>query len=60
VIARVDAGATEVERLAALGLVPGVSVRLLRRGSALAVAVGEARIALGSTWAAALTVVRPA
>jgi len=57
VVAEVLAAPAEVERLAALGLAPGVSLRLLRQGSMLAVAVGEARIALGRRWARALCVV---
>jgi Fe2+ transport system protein FeoA len=57
VVIEVKAEPAEVERLAALGLLPGVSLRLLRQGSMLAVAVGEARIALGRRWAQALCVV---
>ena len=57
VVTEVRAGPAEVERLAALGLLQGVSLRLLRQGSTLAVAVGEARIALGRRWAKALCIV---
>ena len=50
-------GADETrERLAALGLVPGASLQVLRAGSPMAVAVGEARFALGRSWAEALLV----
>lgn len=56
-VAGVCASACDTERLAALGLVPGAHVRLLRRGSTLALAVGEARLALGPSWASALHVV---
>jgi Fe2+ transport system protein FeoA len=57
VVTEVKAEPAEVERLAALGLLPGVSLRLLRQGSMLAVAVGEARIALGRRWARSLCIV---
>lgn len=56
-VAGVCASAADAERLAALGLVPGAHVRLLRRGSTLAVAVGDTRLALGRSWARALSVV---
>jgi Fe2+ transport system protein FeoA len=58
VVVRVDAPATEVERLAALGVATGVEVRILRSGRTLTVAVGEARFGLGRAWARAVTVVR--
>jgi Fe2+ transport system protein FeoA len=56
IVAHVDAPPAETERLAALGVTPGVEVRLLRRGSAFSLAVGEARIALGGSWARAVAV----
>jgi Fe2+ transport system protein FeoA len=45
------------ERLAAIGLVPGAVLRVVKAGCPMTVAVGEARIALGSSWAEALVVV---
>jgi Fe2+ transport system protein FeoA len=46
-----------VERLAALGLVPGSPFRVLSAGSPMTVAVGESRFALGASWASALRVI---
>ncbi len=55
-VTAVDGSVETVERLAALGLVPGAAFRVLRGGSPLALAVGEARFALGREWAEALVV----
>ena len=44
------------ERLAALGIVPGTALRVIRGGSPMAVAVGDARLGLGRDWAEALVV----
>jgi Fe2+ transport system protein FeoA len=55
-IAAVEGGADTVERLAALGLVPGVALRVLRGGATARVAIGDARLALGESWCAALRV----
>jgi Fe2+ transport system protein FeoA len=54
----VDAPDETVSRLAALGLAPGAALRVLRSGAAVAVAVGESRLALGREWADALLVAR--
>jgi Fe2+ transport system protein FeoA len=59
VVAHVDAPPAEVERLASLGVTPGALLHLLRRGAALSLAVGDARIALGGAWARAVSVLRP-
>ncbi len=56
-VASVEGPADTVERLAALGLVPGCAFRVLRSGSPMTVAVGETRFALGRGWADALVVV---
>ncbi len=58
IVAAVTAPPVEAERLAALGLVPGAQIRILRRGFTVALALGEARLALGRSWARALAVVR--
>ena len=58
VVVDVRAPACEVERLAALGLVPGAVLGVLRGGSTLRLALGETRLALGRAWARALRVVR--
>jgi Fe2+ transport system protein FeoA len=56
-VAAVEGPAETVERLAAMGLVPGCSLRVLRGGSPMTVAVGDARFALGRGWSDALLVV---
>lgn len=58
VVAAVTALPADSERLAALGLIPGAHLRVLRQGFTLAVALGETRLALGRSWARALAVVR--
>jgi Fe2+ transport system protein FeoA len=56
-VASVEGPVGTVERLAALGLVPGVALRVIQSGSPMTVAVGETRLALGAAWADALVVV---
>jgi Fe2+ transport system protein FeoA len=56
-VACVRGAETLAERLAAIGLVPGVVLRVVRAGCPMTVAVGESRIALGRSWAEALVVV---
>ena len=58
VVAAVKTSPRDAERLAALGLVPGARLEVLRAGATLAVAVGATRLALGRSWARALVVVR--
>ena len=58
VVASVGGTAAQSERLAALGLVPGTHLRVLRGGATLTLAVGETRLALGRAWARVLAVVR--
>lgn len=58
VVVAVRAPPRDTERLAALGIVAGVHLAVLRAGATLAVAVGETRLALGRAWARALVVVR--
>ena len=58
IVTGVKAPCRDVERLAALGLVPGAVVRMLRQGATLAIAVGATRLALGRSWARALAVAR--
>jgi Fe2+ transport system protein FeoA len=57
VVAAIDAPAETAERLASLGLAPGAALRVIRCGSPMTLAVGEARFAIGATWAEALLVV---
>jgi Fe2+ transport system protein FeoA len=57
VVAAVEGPAETVERLAAMGLVPGCALRIVRGGSPMTVAVGDARFALGRGWSDALLVV---
>ena len=47
----------ESERLAAMGLGVGATFEVARAGRAMTVRVGESTLALGESWAAALTVV---
>jgi Fe2+ transport system protein FeoA len=54
----VEGTSDTVERLAALGLVPGVAVRVVTEGVPMTVAVGESRLALGRGWAESILVVR--
>jgi Fe2+ transport system protein FeoA len=56
VITRVIGAGSLVERLAALGLVPGAPLRVVSAGSPMAVAVGASRVALGEEWALAVQV----
>lgn len=58
VVTAVEAPPCDVERMAALGLVPGATLSVLRAGATLRLAVGEMRLALGRTWARAIAVVR--
>ena len=57
VVAAVEGPVETVERLAAMGVVPGCVLRVLRGGSPMTVAVGDARFALGRAWSDALLVV---
>jgi Fe2+ transport system protein FeoA len=54
VVTHVEGGPAVVERLAALGVVPGMALRVVRHGSPMALAVGDARMALGDEWASAI------
>ena len=56
VITEVYGAADRIERLAAMGLAPGVAFRVMRAGSPMTLAVGEARIALGRALAESLLV----
>jgi Fe2+ transport system protein FeoA len=57
VVSAIDGSEEIVARLASLGIVPGTSLRVVRGGSPMAVAVGDARLGLGRKWAEALQVV---
>jgi Fe2+ transport system protein FeoA len=57
VVAAVEGPVETVERLAAMGLVPGCALRVVRGGSPMTVAVGDARLALGRGWSDALLVI---
>jgi Fe2+ transport system protein FeoA len=57
IVTAVEAEGTTVERLAALGLVPGTAFRVVSHGSPMTVALGESRFALGRTYAEAVRVI---
>ena len=57
VVSAIDGSEEIVARLASLGIVPGTSLRVVRGGSPMAIAVGDARLGLGRTWADAVRVV---
>lgn len=57
-VSAVEGGGAVVERLAAVGLVPGTRFVVVRGGSPMAVAVGASRFGLGREWAEALLVER--
>ena len=55
-VTAVEGAHAVVERLAALGVVPGTALRVVSTGATMAVAFGESRVALGRAWAAAIQV----
>jgi Fe2+ transport system protein FeoA len=57
-VAAVEGGSERVERLAAMGVVPGTAFRVVRAGTPMAMAFGEARLAFGREWSDALVVAR--
>ena len=57
-VASVEGRSAVVERLAAVGIVPGTHFVVVRGGSPMAVAVGASRFGLGREWAEALLVER--
>ena len=56
-VAAVEGSEEIVARLASVGIVPGTTLRILRQGSPMAVAVGDARLGLGRAWGDALHIV---
>lgn len=55
-VAAVEGRGAVVERLAAVGLVPGATFVVVRGGCPMAVAMGASRFGLGREWAEALLV----
>ena len=57
-VSAIEGRAAIVERLAAVGLVPGTHLVVVRGGSPMAIAVGASRFGIGREWAEALLVER--
>jgi Fe2+ transport system protein FeoA len=55
-VAAVEGSEETIARLASVGIVPGAALRIVRTGSPMAVAVGDARLGLGRPWAEALQI----
>lgn len=56
-VAAIEGSEETVARFASMGIVPGTSLRVLRGGAPMALAIGDARLGLGRAWAEALQVI---